>query len=157
MGLSVELVSSTEAWLKVNAEGESGDIIITSNEKEIKSFTAPKNDTVVYIDSLLPNKNYTLQALVAQNGKIIGKSEKVTSATLDTTSHNFTWNTFTFGDGGSSVINDVAIVNDTSGLCSGRNLYNDSTGKPDQKPYNFAKWNGEKWEFFTNTILHSAW
>ncbi len=147
IGLSVELVSSTEAWLKVNAEGESGDIIITSNEKEIKSFTAPKNDTVVYIDSLLPNKNYTLQALVAQNGKIIGKSEKVTSATLDTTSHNFTWNTFTFGDGGSSVINDVAIVNDTLAYAGGEIYINDSTGQPDQKPYNFAKWNGEKWNF----------
>jgi len=31
----------------------------------------------------------------------------------DTTNHEFTWQTFTLGDGGSSVLYDVAIINDT--------------------------------------------
>ena len=39
IGLTVRLVSSTEAWLKINTEGISGEVIITSDEKEIKSFT----------------------------------------------------------------------------------------------------------------------
>ena len=142
---SIVVVSSTEAWLKINTEGESGDIIITSNEKEIKSFTAPKNDTVVYIDSLLPNKNYTFQALVVQNGKIIGKSEKVTSATLDTTSHDLTWQTFTFVGGGSSVFNDIAIINDTLAYAVGEVYLDDSSGY-DSQPYSVGEWNGNIWK-----------
>ncbi len=46
-------------------------------------------------------------------------TSQVQVRTMDTTSHNFTWQTFTFGDGtGSSCLYDVAIINAYISLCS---------------------------------------
>ena len=45
--------------------------------------------------------------------KLQTEVRKLLLTTLDTTSHDFSWKTFTFGGGGGSVLNDVAIVNDT--------------------------------------------
>lgn len=59
----------------------------------------------------------------------------------DTTSHNFTWQTFTWGGGGASSINDVAIINDTNIWAVGEIQFTvDST-------YNAVHWNGHQWEF----------
>ncbi len=66
----------------------------------------------------------------------------------DTTSHNFTFQTFTFGgDAGSCDLNDVAIINDTLAYAVGSIYLNDSTtGQPDPQPYNFAVWDGKVWK-----------
>ena len=42
------------------------------------------------------------------------KSNELTVTTMDTTSHNFTWQSWTFGDIGSSVLYDVAIINENN-------------------------------------------
>jgi hypothetical protein len=60
----------------------------------------------------------------------------------DTTSHNFTWQTFTWGGGGSSSIQDVAIINDTNIWAVGEIQLPDST-------YNAAHWNGKRWELIS--------
>jgi len=64
----------------------------------------------------------------------------------DTTSHEFTWQTFTFGDGASSVLYDVAIINDTLAYAVGEIYKLDSTGNWDPNAYNLARWNGQHWE-----------
>jgi hypothetical protein len=64
----------------------------------------------------------------------------------DTTSHNFTWQTWTFGEHSSSSLYDVAIINDTSIWAVGEIYLNDSFGQPDPTPYNAAYWNGTGWE-----------
>ena len=46
----------------------------------------------------------------------------------DTTSHNFTWQTFTFGEHSSSTLYDVAIINDSSIWAVGEIYMNDSLG-----------------------------
>ncbi len=70
----------------------------------------------------------------------------ITAKTMDTTSNNFTWQTFTFGgNAGSCRFYDCTIVNDTLAYAVGEIYLDDSTGNPDPYPYNFAKWNGEKW------------
>lgn len=64
----------------------------------------------------------------------------------DTTSHNFTFNTWIFGEHSSSVLNDVAIVNDSSIWAVGEIYLNDSLGQQDPNAYNAAHWDGDEWE-----------
>jgi len=61
----------------------------------------------------------------------------------DTTSHNFTFQTFTFGEHSSSVLYDVAIVNDSSIWAVGEIYLNDSLGQPDPIAYNSTHWDGD--------------
>jgi hypothetical protein len=64
----------------------------------------------------------------------------------DTTSHNFTFETFTFGEHSSSTLYDVAILNDSSIWAVGEIYMNDSLGQPDPHPYGLIHWDGFKWE-----------
>jgi len=70
----------------------------------------------------------------------------------DTTSHAFTFQTFTFGGGGGSVLNDVAIINDTLVYAVGEIYLTDSTGHYDPLIYNLAVWNGTKWDIRRVTV-----
>ena len=54
----------------------------------------------------------------------------------DTTSQNFTWQKYYFGVGGYTLLNDVAIVSDSSIWAVGNIYLNDSTGKPEQIAHN---------------------
>jgi hypothetical protein len=63
----------------------------------------------------------------------------------DTTSHAFTFQTFTFGGAGGSILNDVAIINDTLAYAVGEIYLTDSTGQPDLEPYSIITWNGANW------------
>ena len=63
----------------------------------------------------------------------------------DTTSHNFTWETWTFGEHSSSVLNDVAIIDENNIWAVGEIYMNDSLGLPDPTPYNAAHWDGVSW------------
>lgn len=67
----------------------------------------------------------------------------------DTTSHNFSWRTFTLGaDVDASVLSDVAIINDTLAYAVGAIYLRDSTtGRIDPQPYNLVRWNGHSWKF----------
>lgn len=63
----------------------------------------------------------------------------------DTTSHNFTFQTWTFGEHSSSVFYDVAIVNENSIYAVGEIYLNDSLGQSDPQPYGVAHWDGTDW------------
>ena len=64
----------------------------------------------------------------------------------DTTSHDFIWRIDTLGDGNSSVLYDVAIINDTTVWAVGEIFVRDSSGQIDPTPYNLAAWNGRMWK-----------
>jgi hypothetical protein len=64
----------------------------------------------------------------------------------DTTSHDFSWTIVKLGDGASSILRDVTIINDTLAYAVGAVYVKDSTGNWDPFPYNVAKWNGKAWE-----------
>jgi hypothetical protein len=66
---------------------------------------------------------------------------------MDTTSHSFQFSIDTLGVT-SSVLYDVAIINDTLAYAVGEIFLNDSTGQLDPVYYNVAKWNGRRWEIF---------
>jgi hypothetical protein len=63
----------------------------------------------------------------------------------DTTSHNFVWQIQMLGDGISSRLYDVAIINDTLAYAVGEIYLKDSTGSLDPLLYNIARWNGSVW------------
>jgi hypothetical protein len=72
----------------------------------------------------------------------------------DTTSHNFTWSVEHLGDGNSSVLYDVAIINGALAYAVGEVYLRDSLGNWDPNAFNLAKWNGNSWDllrvqFFT--------
>ena len=143
--LSVEDVSCIEVWLNIKADSITfpSEIILLKDTVE-QTISLGCSDTTLYIDSLLPNKPYTYKAILTADTTI--KSEPVTAQTLDTTSHNFTWQSWEFGEHSSSVLYDVAIIDENNIWAVGEIYMNDSLGQPDPFPYNLVHWNGSQWE-----------
>ena len=63
----------------------------------------------------------------------------------DTTSDNFSWQTWTFGEHSSSRLNDVAIISENNIWAVGEIYLNDSLGQPDPQAYNAVHWDGAEW------------
>jgi len=154
INLTLEDVSCTEVWLKLEANNPSlkNEIILYREEEEIKRINLINNDTIIFDEDLLPNKTYTYQAIKVVSNEEVISSEKVSVTTMDTTSHNFTWETFTFGEHSSSVLYDVAIINENNIWAVGEIYMNDSTGKPDPLPYNAVHWYEGKWTVMRITV-----
>jgi len=65
----------------------------------------------------------------------------------DTTSNNFTFQSFSFGgNAGSCLFQDVAIISDTDIWAVGAVYLDSANGNHDPFPYNAAHWNGQVWE-----------
>jgi len=147
LALELKDVSCTETWLQLTTTNIQlpATINLLKNNSVTQTFSLSTQDSLIYIDSLLPNQSYSFQASSIQNPV---SSNKVTTTTLDTTSHNFTWQTFEFGDigAGSSLIYDVAIINENDIWAVGEIYMNDSLGNPDPNAYNAVHWNGQSWE-----------
>lgn len=71
-----------------------------------------------------------------------------TSTILDTTSHAFTFQQYSWGGGGGSFFKDVAIISDTDIWAVGEvNIVEyDSTGTQIYTPYGAAHWDGTNWK-----------
>jgi len=104
-----------------------------------------KPDSLLYIDSLLPNTTYSFHAAIQPSNQAEVKSNVPSVATLDTTNHNFTFETFTFGEHSSSILFDVAIIDENNIWAVGEIYMNDSLGQPDPHAYNAVHWDGNEW------------
>jgi len=146
--LSVEDVSCTEAWLQLKTANLNlpNRITLFVNELKYREYLINKSDTLLYIDSLLPNKSYSFKAISFYNAEDGVKSNKVVSTTMDTSSNNFTWQSWTFGTIGGSGIDDIAIINENDIWAVGRIYMNDSLGNPDLICYDAVHWDGNSWE-----------
>ncbi len=147
LGLGLRDYSCTEAWIEVQigSNDKTANIYIKKNGEIIQTVNVGQSSTLYYFDSLLPNTNYTFDAVTYEDGKEV-KSNPITFTTLDTTSHNFTWQTFEFGQHSSSMLYDVAIINENNIWAVGEIYMNDSLGNPDPQIYNAVHWNGQVWE-----------
>lgn len=147
LGLGLRDYSCTEAWIEVQigSNDKTANIYIKKNGEIIQTVNIGQSSTLYYFDSLLPNTNYTFDAVTYEDGKEV-KSNPVTFTTLDTTSHNFTWQTFEFGQHSSSLLYDVAIINENNIWAVGEIYMNDSLGNPDPNVYNAVHWDGQSWE-----------
>ncbi len=146
--LTFEDASCTEVWLKLETENISlpAEAVIKTDDSTVKNIILSSADTIIYVDSLLPNKTYAIQAFIQSSNQSEISSNEVTATTMDTTSHNFTWQTWTFGEVGSSVLYDVTIIDENNIWAVGVIYLKDSLGQPDPLPYNAVHWNGSGWE-----------
>jgi len=96
-------------------------------------------------DALLPKHTYNYTATLIGSNILFNYSAQLTVTTMDTTSHNFTWSIDTLGDGNSSILYDVTILNDTLAYVVGEIYLKDSTGQFNDPGYNAARWDGKKW------------
>ncbi len=156
LSLSLEDVSCTEAWLKLSSTLHTPiALTLKQDEKSREIINLTSTDTILYIDSLQPNKTYTFQAIISafrrdpvSDGQPFSRvSNELCVTTLETTSHNFTFQAFTFGDAGagSSTLYDVAIIDEDNIWVVGAIYLKDSLGNPDPHAYNAVHWNGSYW------------
>jgi hypothetical protein len=65
---------------------------------------------------------------------------------MDTTSHEFSWQSWEFGECSNSVLYDVAIINENNIWAVGEIYMRDSLGRCDPTFYNVVHWNGTNWK-----------
>jgi hypothetical protein len=149
--LNQEVVGVTDAWFK----------IIFMDATKPRSFTLKRDgqivmhhhaqlstlDTTILDDNLLPNRSYTYKTYRLNGNIPIDSSSALTITTMDTTNHNFQYETYLLGDGENSILKDVVIINDTCIWAVGEIYKKDSTGQFEPIPYGAVKWNGNKWEY----------
>ena len=146
VNLSLEDASCTEAWIKLSTGSLAlpSDVDLYRDSSIVDTINLTSEDTVLYVDSLLPNHTYKYQSVIQSTGQ---SSNLLSVTTMDTTSHNFSFQTWTFGgQAGSCVLNDVAIIDENNIWAVGEIYLLDSLGQPDPDRYNLAVWNGNNWE-----------
>ncbi len=148
--LTLQDSTCTEVWLKLSIDSAylHKDFILKRDAKIIHQFSLKQNDTLLYDENLHPAQTYKYQAFVQDSLKILDSSNVLTTTTMDTTSHDFTWQTFEFGGQGGSSFYDVAIIeeNDPSGGDSQTGIWAVGEIYTADDKYNAAHWDGEKWE-----------
>ncbi len=118
----------------------------TLHDTLLFSHTLTGSDTAFYDDNLQPNENYRYELWLAKDStQQQWYRFAFNRGTMDTTGHNFSWQVYEFGGaGGSSYLNDVAIVDENNIWAVGRISVADSAGEVET--YNAVHWDGEKWE-----------
>jgi hypothetical protein len=144
--LKLEDVSCTEAWLQLKTANLQllNNVTVFINDLKERTFNLTTTDTLFYIDSLLPNQNYSFQLISFYNPEDGIKSNKVNATTMDTTSHNFTWEFYEFGEHSSPSLYDVAIIDENNIWAVGEIAFDDSLGNT--TTYNAIHWDGQNWE-----------
>lgn len=139
--LKLEDVSCTETWITLTTTNLQLPATITLKQINPTGDTLSQvsilntKDSLLYIDFLLPNQTYIFQSVIQS---INQSSNKLSVTTMDTTSHYFTWQTWTFGEHSSSVLYDVAIIDENSIYAVGEIYMNDSLGQQDPQAYGVA-------------------
>lgn len=152
--LGLEDVSCTEAWLQLTTNNIQlpATINLLKNNSVTQTFSLSTKDSLLYIDSLLPNQSYKFKVVANTTNNPQPTTNEVLAQTMDTTSHNFTFETFTFGEAGAggSTLYDVAIIDENNIWAVGE-IYTADTYTYDSlgnwiDPYNALHWNGNNWE-----------
>ncbi len=146
ISLTLEDVSCTEAWLKLTTANITlpADVELLKDDIHSETISLTSADTILYIDSLLPNKTYNLTSFIQSNNQSINASVPV--STMDTTSHNFTFQTWTFGgEAGSCELRDVVIINPNNIWAVG-DINIADTSINGYTTYNAVHWDGTQWK-----------
>ena len=156
--LRLEDVSCTEAWIELSTINLQlpATITLKQNNQTKKIISLVNPDSLLFINSLLPNTNYTFQSFAQQINQNEVTSNELSVTTMDTTSHDFTFQTWMFGEHGNSVLYDVAIINENNIIAVGEIYMNDSLGIPDPNAYNAIHWDGSQWELKRINMLSSC-
>jgi len=152
ISLTIESAEVTEVWLRLKVEPADSRMIYTVQRDTHIVFNDALDtaDTLLHDENLEPANDYTYHAFRYLNGNRLKPEVTVQTTTMDTTSHNFTWQTYEFGEKSSSAFYDVAIINENDIWAVGE-IYTKDSYTYDSlgnwiDPYNAAHWDGEKWE-----------
>jgi hypothetical protein len=157
--LSAEYVGVTEADLLLRTSNSEANTQyqLFRDDSLISDGALIQAETIITDTRLLPAHHYSYQSFLIKDQKRIAQSEARQVNTLDTTSHNYTWQTFTFGgEAGSCVLYDCAILSEDNIWCAGAIYLKDSLGNPDFNAYNAVHWDGQQWEMKripTNSVV----
>ena len=153
INLSLEDRSCTEAWIKLSTSSLAlpSDVDLYRDSSLVETINLTSEDTVLYVDSLLPNHTYKYQSVIQSTGQ---SGNQLSVTTMDTTTHNRNWEVFLFGEYAQSIIRDIAIIDENNIWAVGEIYMLDSLGQQDPNAYNVAHWDGVRWEliqlqFFT--------
>ncbi|GAB6283775.1 MAG: hypothetical protein STSR0008_25920 [Ignavibacterium sp.] len=130
INLKLEDVSCTEAWITLTTNNLQLPAEINLLRTDVNGNSVSQisilttQDSLLYIDSLLPNQTYKFQSVIQS---INQSSNELNITTMDTTSHNFTFETYTFGEHSNSVLYDVAIIDENNIWAVGENWISDTT------------------------------
>uniref|UniRef100_A0A832DEN6 Glucosyl transferase n=1 Tax=Ignavibacterium album TaxID=591197 RepID=A0A832DEN6_9BACT len=146
LALTLEDVSCTEAWMQLKTTNLQlpTTINVLKNNTVTQTFSLSTHDTLLYIDSLLPNQTYKFKVVLTNTPQPTTNELSIT--TMDTTSHEFSWQSWEFGECGSSSLYDVAIIDENNIWAVGEIYMRDSLGNCDPNAYNAVHWDGTKWE-----------
>jgi hypothetical protein len=145
----IEVVNSScdELWLNLSVDNI--ELPVTVNfyfeTKPVNVFLLSSTDTTLYIDSLDAGRNYKGKFTFVTGEEEI-TTEEYLFTTLDTTSQNYSWETFEFGEHNNSVLYDVAIIDENNIWAVGEIYMKDSSGNYDPHAYNAVHWDGTRWE-----------
>ncbi len=147
--LTAEDVGVTDAFIRLKfldtSNVQAKTFILMRDGKALMTNTIIANDTLLFDEGLLPKRTYKYKSYRLTNNTIVDSSAELPITTMDSTSHNFNFEVFYLGDGASSVLYDVAIINDTCVWAVGEIYKKDSLGNWDNEPYGAARWDGKKW------------
>lgn len=138
--LTLEDVSSIEAWIKLattNLEYPT-TIKLKQNDSATQSIILNNPDTLLYIDGLSIDTEYSFEAIVTRKQFV---SNKLVFRTLDTTNNIFSFESFTVGEFG-SIVYDVAVLDDNVFIAVGE-FYKEN----EYRAYGMALFNQGNWEF----------
>ena len=149
--LSTDYVTCTEVWLKVAYSGQSspvsgGEFKITRDGDTVLTGNLTGSDTTVIDTTAQPEQAYTYRAYRYFRNQVSDTSLAIQVSTLDTTSHDFSWQVFQFGGAASSYLYDVSIVNDSDVWAVGAIYVDSADGQADPYPYNVEHWDGRSWQ-----------
>ena len=144
--IEVKEVSCTEVFLAIRSSTVSNNTISIMRDSVLILQSKILSDTIIIDSGLAPSHQYKYLLISGSS------TYSATAVTMDTTSHEFSWQYFEFGDQyhGSGGFSDIAIINDTLAYAVGI-IYSAETGRRDSlgnwvDSHNVARWNGQSWE-----------
>jgi len=114
----------------------------------VATYTCHDDDTLIVDEGLMPDADYIYRVRFLKDGKTKSESDPVSVHTMDTTSHDFTWEIDTLGNYG-SYLKDAWIVDEN-------NIWVVGNIETDSGTYNAAKWDGEKWNIFRISFYYRS-
>jgi len=156
--LELDDAHCTETWILLSTKDLQlpAELLLKQYKPNGDSITQNINvttkDTLLYIDSLYPSQTYRYQVSGIWYPKVdsqqVVTSNEITVLTMDTTSSSFTFEMITFGgEIGSSVLYDVAIINENNIWAVGDIWRKDDTSSLGYTKYNAVHWDGNSWDF----------
>jgi len=138
---------ATEAWIELHIDGLKSKAVYVVKRGDITLFEGKlaNADTTLNDTGLEPLTSYTYKSYAKASGEKSPK-ESQTITTMDTTSHDISWERLEWGDVGSSYFRGVHIINENDIWAVGE-LFIWHEDSADYTKYNAVHWDGREWSF----------